>query len=450
MTEPSTPSSPYVVIGGGLAGALIALFLAKRGEDVEIYERRPDLRRADIPAGRSINLALSVRGLTSLAAVGLEEPIRRLCIPMHGRMIHATDGGLTFQPYGKKGQFINSISRRDLNCLLLDEAEKTGRVKLFFQQRCEGFDPETCVTTLTDLPSLTEKKVDGRLILGTDGAFSALRLQMQKTEGFDLEQRYLDYGYKELTIPPKDGDFALDPGALHIWPRHHFMMIALPNQDKSFTCTLFLPFDGPISFAALSDTAAVETFFRTHFADALPLMPTLSSDIFQHPTGSMVTIRCSPYHYKGKILLLGDAAHAVVPFYGQGMNAAFEDCLALDRLLQEHPSPDDLPSVLRSFHLLRKPHSDAISHLALQNFIEMRSKVASRWFLAKKKLESLVHRLFPSSFLPLYTMISFTTIPYADAMKKAQSQDLWLQRLSLALLFALLLGSFALFRFFAS
>ncbi|MHC5025004.1 MAG: FAD-dependent oxidoreductase, partial [Planctomycetota bacterium] len=363
------------IVGGGLGGALMACCLAKSGHTVEVFERRPDPRRAGFVGGRSINLALSTRGIHALERVGLAETVLRDAIPMRGRMMHARDGTLTFQPYSKNpDDAINSVSRGGLNLALLEAAEKHENVRLHFDQRCESVDLDgpaarfRCGATERVLKSTPD------LLIGADGAFSAVRAELQRTDRFDYSQSYLEHGYKELTIPRVDGGgFALEENALHIWPRGGFMMIALPNRDGSFTCTLFWPFTGPHGFDRLQTPEDITRCFEEQFGDAVPLMPALVEDFQRNPTSSLVTVRCHPWHVGASVVLLGDAAHAIVPFYGQGMNAAFEDCTALDECLARHP--DDRGRALAEFTTLRKPNADAIADMALENFIEMRDKV---------------------------------------------------------------------------
>ncbi|MFW5967522.1 MAG: FAD-dependent oxidoreductase [Persicimonas sp.] len=417
------------IAGAGLSGSLMACYLAERGHRVEVFEYRDDFRRAEFVGGRSINLALSTRGLNALAGVGLEKTVREMCIPMYGRLIHDTNGELDFQSYGREEQHINSISRAGLNRLLVDRADRYDDVTFHFRTKCTGVDLETGAPRLVDLETDEHYEGPEGLTIGADGAFSKVRMRMMKTDRYDYQQSYLSHGYKELTIPPADdGGHRLETNALHIWPRHDFMLIALPNQDGSFTVTLFLPFEGEKSFEALDDEAAVEAFFEEQFPDALPHMPTLVEDFFDNPTGSLVTIRCEPYH-RGRAVIIGDAAHAVVPFYGQGMNAAFEDCFILDRLYEEHDG--DFGEILPRFSESRKPNADAIADLALYNYEEMRSKVADPDFLLRKTVEQKLHEQMPERWIPLYSMVTFTNIPYAEARARAAQQDRMLDEVPL-------------------
>ncbi|MCB0733192.1 MAG: FAD-dependent monooxygenase [Flavobacteriales bacterium] len=414
------------VVGGGLAGSLMAVYFAKRGFDVEVYERRPDMRRADIGAGKSINLALSVRGILALEKVGLKEAILENAIAMNGRMMHSENGDLSYQPYGKEGQYINSVSRGGLNVHLLELADENPNVKLFFNHRCLDVDLEKSIATFKD-ENGEKVTVESDYIIGGDGAFSAVRMRMMKSARLDYSQDYLDHGYKELTIPPTaDGKFAMEPNALHIWPRGSYMMIALPNPDKTFTCTLFFPYSGENSFETITTPEQVMDFFNTHFPDAVPMMPTLIEDFFGNPTGSLVTVRCFPW-VANKAVLLGDACHAVVPFYGQGMNCAFEDCVVMDECIEKHG--DDLDAAFREYEILRKPNADAIADLALQNFIEMRDLVGDPAFLKQKEVEHDLCERYPDLFKSQYELVTFTNEPYAFAQQRGASNTQFVQQL---------------------
>lgn len=403
------------ILGAGLVGSLLSIFLAKKGYDVTIYERRPDMRKAGAIGGRSINLALSHRGLKALNAVGMKETVQENCIPMPGRMIHDLEGDLDFQPYGKEGQFINSVSRGGLNELLVNEAEANG-VQIMFEHRCEDVDFANASATFDNGTTITAD-----FLFGADGAFSALRSAMQKTDRFNYTQEYITAGYKELSMPPTaDGDFALDPGALHIWPRGEYMLIALPNLDKSFTCTLFFPFEGPISFAALKTEADVTAFFHDKFKDAVPHLSNLEKEFFENPTSSLVTVRCKPW-VKGNTALIGDSAHAIVPFYGQGMNSGFEDCFVFNQLLEKHGAING--DLLAEYQALRIPDGNAIADLALYNFIEMRDKVADEKFILQKKIEKKLNQLHPDKWVPLYSMTTFSDFRYSEAWALGRKQQ---------------------------
>jgi kynurenine 3-monooxygenase len=411
------------VMGGGLVGCLLSLYLSKQGYRVDVYERRPDLRRTDLGAGRSINLALSDRGWRALETIGISDEIKKVAIPMYRRVMHDKQGCLSFQPYGQEGQAIYSVSRNGLNQALLDLAEAQPNIGLHFQQQVLEVEVTSNQVTLLETATGQEYQITPDVIFATDGAFSMVRLSLQKTERFNYEQSYLDYGYKELTIPAAaDGGWQLEKNALHIWPRGQYMMIALPNIDGTFTCTLFFPYEGEPSFKSLQTPAQLEAFFQEVFPDAAALMPDLAEEFFGNPTGSLVTIKCFPWSHRGKILLLGDAAHAIVPFYGQGMNAGFEDCTMLRGLLEQHQ--DDWETIFRTFQENRKPNTDAIADLAVYNFIEMRDKVADPRFLLQKKVEAKITAQYPDAWLPLYSMVTFSPdLPYSQALANGQRQE---------------------------
>src|ERR1700736_5743840 len=442
-----------VLIGSGLAGGLLAAYLGRRGYDVDLYERRADPREGNMVGGRSINLALSTRGIHALEQIGIADEVLKHAIPMRGRMIHPAGAGARtiFAPYDvDPNKHINSIGRAALNTTVIEAAQRYPNVRVHFNHKCIDVDLESATAHLLNPPSpgygvagtssqplnsSTARPItaSGDAVIGVDGAFSAVRQSMQlKIDGFDYDESYLAHGYKELTIPPgPDGSWRMEKEALHIWPRKSFMMIALPNPDGSFTCTLFWEFEGPRSFATTKTNDGVRRFFEEEFPDAVPLMPNLLDDFKNNPTGSLVTIRCAPWHYKDKVALVGDAAHAVVPFYGQGMNAAFEDCVVLDECLEKFAPATAGPSVggqdrqraFAEYFERRKVNADALADLAVENFIEMRDKTASRAFRAKKKLDHFLEAALPGIYLPLYTMFTFTRIPYAEAARRARRQD---------------------------
>ena len=414
----------FILIGSGLAGGLLGAYLGRRGSDVDLYERRADPREGNIVGGRSINLAVSTRGIHALEQLGIANEVLKHAIPMRGRMIHPGTAGRApiFVPYDvDPKKCINSIGRAALNTTVIDAAQRYPNVRVHFNHRCTDVDLTEAVAYLeTENGQVT---VRGDAVIGVDGAFSAVRQSMQKKlADFEYNESYLAHGYKELTIPPGPaGSWQMEKNALHIWPRKSFMMIALPNPDGSFTCTLFWEFEGPRSFATTKTDDDVRRFFDEEFPDAVPLMPTLLDDFRKNPTGSLVTICCAPWSYKDKLALVGDAAHAVVPFYGQGMNAAFEDCVVLDECLAEFP--DNRERAFSKYFARRKENADALAALAIENFIEMRDKTASKTFRAKKKLDHLLEGLLPGIYLPLYTMVTFTRIPYAQAARCARLQD---------------------------
>jgi len=432
----------FTLIGSGLAGGLLGAFLGKRGYEVDLYERRADPRAGNTVGGRSINLALSTRGIHALAQLGIADEVLRHAIPMRGRMIHDKSGALHFSPYDRDpNKCINSIGRGALNTVVIEAAQRHSNVRVRFNHRCLEVDLEKPAAQLLDTETNKAMTARGDAIIGVDGAFSAVRSSMQRLERFEYSQSYLAHGYKELTIPPTaDGAWRMEKNALHIWPRKSFMMIALPNPDGSFTCTLFWEFEGSRSFASTKSDDAVKRFFNEEFPDAVPLMPELLKDFWENPTGSLVTIRCAPWYYQDKVALVGDAAHAVVPFYGQGMNAAFEDCVVFDECLAEFPN--ERKRAFAKYFARRKANADALADLAVHNFIEMRDKTASRVFRAKKKLDHALEGILPGKYLPLYTMVSFTRIPYAEAARRAQRQDrlVYGVLIATAVIVALLLG----------
>lgn len=414
------------VLGAGLVGSLLSILLKKRGYDVTIYERRPDMRAASLSAGRSINLAMSHRGWKALELAGLKDEIEELAIPMYGRYLHQLNGESAFQQYGTNKEAIFSVSRGELNKKLMTLAEEYG-VKINFEHRCNNVDVEENRLHIEKLDG-TELTVETDLLFGADGAFSALRKSYTYMDRVDAQHFYLKHGYKELSIPPdENGKLQIEENGLHIWPRRNFMMIALPNTDGTFTCTLFLPFEGDLSFENLQTEKQVTDFFKAQFPDAVPMMPTLIEDFFNNPTSSLITTFVAPWHYKDKSAVIGDAAHAIVPFYGQGMNAGFEDCTVLAGLMDKYG--DDWDTILEKYDDMRKPNGDAVAHLALKNFIEMRDQVADEDFLQRKKIEKELHRLYPEQFISVYEMVSFSHIPYSTAQSCIEAQDKLLEQI---------------------
>ena len=401
------------IVGAGLVGSLLAVILKKKGFDVQVFEKRNDPRKSEGTEGRSINLALSHRGIGPIKLAGVYDKIAPYLIPMNGRMMHDQAGELTCQPYGKDGQFINSVSRAQLNELLIESAEEAG-VEVHFDYKCADIDFENNTISFED-----DKEVNSDLIVGTDGAFSAIRKKLQFTDRFNFSQHYIEHGYKELEIAPQNGEFRLEPNFLHIWPRGNFMLIALPNNDKTFTCTLFFPFDGNPSFGSLNTSEEIEDFFEEYFKDAKELIPDLTDQFLANPTSSLVTTKCEPW-YKNRSILLGDAAHAIVPFYGQGMNSGFEDVRLFVKMAEEMNR--DWERILPSYSSLRKKDADAISELALHNFIEMRDHVGDPTFLKRKKLEARIQEAFPEDWIPLYSMVTFSDLPYSEALRLGKIQ----------------------------
>ncbi|SCE96711.1 kynurenine 3-monooxygenase [Micromonospora coriariae] len=407
------------IIGAGLAGCLAACFLARRGHPVALYERRPDPRTGTAERGRSINLALSERGLDALRRIGLDEQVMTDALPMRGRMIHPVEGEPQFQSYSAAGdRAINSISRGALNNALLDAAAELPGVRIVFDHRLVGLDPtDGGLTFDTPHGPVTAK---ASVVLGADGAGSAVRGQLLAHGLLSESVDFLDYGYKELTLPPLGGDFALEEDALHIWPRGTSMMIALPNPDRSFTCTLFWPNQGAGSFASLDRPDAIERHFAQHYPDVIPLAPDLVDDYQHNPVGVLGTVRCTPWQVNGTVGLLGDAAHAIVPFYGQGANCAFEDVVELDRCLDE--CADDWAAALPLFQRRRQENAEAIARMALTNFVEMRDKVASPVFQLGRRVEHALERALPGRYVSQYELVSFSTTPYAEVRRRVRRQ----------------------------
>lgn len=410
-----------VIVGAGLVGSLWAVFLARRGYQVKVFERRADMRSAGYVGGRSINLAMSARGWAAIDKAGIREKLEKVALPMPGRMMHAVDGALTYQPYGKEGEAIYSVSRGGLNLELLQIADSFPNVEFFFEHRCVEVSLDKPEITFENMAGGEVFTVEAPLIFGADGAFSAVRYALQRTDRFNYRQHYLAHGYKELNILPNaDGTHQLDPNALHIWPRGNFMFIALPNADGSFTCTLFLPFEGEVAFEHLKSDADIQAFFAKWFPDIPPLMPHYLEDFKNNPTSSLMTLQCNPWQWQNRILLIGDSAHAIVPFYGQGMNAGFEDCTILDGMYEEFDG--DWSKIIPAFDKKRKPDGDAIAELALRNFIEMRDLVGDPKFLLRKKIMAHVHAKHPE-FLPVYSMVSFSNTPYHIALREDDAQN---------------------------
>lgn len=411
-----------IIVGAGLVGSLQAIYMAKKGYKVEVYERRPDMRKVNLVAGRSINLALSNRGWKAISEAGIQSEIEKIAIPMRGRMIHDEEGNTTFQQYGKDDEAIYSVSRGLLNQKLMTCAGDFENVSFFFNHQCLDVNLENNELTFLNTETNEKKKVTEGKIFATDGAFSAIRKRLMKTDRFNYQQMYLEHGYKELTIPAADGGgFKIDKNALHIWPRGEYMMIALANEDGSFTCTLFFPFEGENSFGSIKTKADVEKFFNRVFPDAVELMPNLVEEYFENPTASLVTVRCSPWNYKDQIIMMGDSSHAIVPFYGQGMNSGFEDCTVFNEIFESNKR--DWEKSFKEFFDTRKKDADAISNLALQNFIEMRDLVADESFLLRKKIEKKIYSKYPEKWVPLYSQVTFSHTPYSEALANGKRQE---------------------------
>lgn len=439
--QESKCTTTITLIGGGLVGSLLALILARKGYGVEVFESRPDMRKVDISAGRSINLALANRGIKPLLALGLMNDIEKMLIPMSGRMVHLDGEVANFQQYGQTEQeVIYSISRGQLNSYLMTQAEKTGMVKFYFEHRVTNVDFENNTLTLcrkiaSDAPKSTEFKLTHSFtqLIGTDGANSPVRHAITAATPCTLSEDILDHSYKELTISADDkGLHKLNKNALHIWPRGEFMLIALPNLDGSFTVTLFMPNNGYTSFDSIKTDEEINQFFDHHFIDIKPLLDDLTHTFNTHPTGKLATIKCAPWHYQDKAMIIGDAAHAIVPFHGQGMNCGFEDCSAFADLLPNANSeiPTNWEALFIALTEQRKENADAIADMALENYIEMRDSVRQHEFLLKKQFAFQIQQWFPTRFTPRYAMVMFEHRPYAQAYELGKKHEKLLSELS--------------------
>ena len=418
----------FTIAGAGLVGSLFALYLAKKGHQVDVFERRKDMRSETIVAGKSINLSLSTRGWKALAGVGIEKEVKKMAIPMFKRVMHGLDGTLSHQAYGNEGEAIYSVSRAGLNVLLMDLAEREDNVNFHFNEKCVNVNLKEASATFENHLTKVVSEIKADHIVGADGIYSAVRKQMQGQARFNYEQRYIEHGYKELHIPANaDGSHKLEVNALHIWPRGSYMLIALPNLDGSFTCTLFFPFEGEYSFDSLNNDEAILSFFKDVFPDTETLIPNLLQDFKENPTASLGIIRCFPWTVTDKVMLIGDASHATVPFYGQGMNSGFEDCTIFNELMEEHD--DDWEACFKAYEIARKENGDAIQDLSIHNFIVMRDKTADPKFLLQKKIEKHFSTKYPNKWLPLYSMVTFSNIPYAKAWSLGQKQEVMMQEI---------------------
>ncbi len=408
------------IVGGGLVGSLQAILMAKKGYDVQVLEHRPDLRKAKYIGGRSINLALSNRGWKALDLAGVSDKIREFALPMYKRCMHDTQGNLTYQPYGTENEAIYSVSRGLLNQTLMNEADHYDNIEYLFNLKCKDVDLRDNTLVMQNGEKQIETFKFDKLF-ACDGAFSAVRGRMQRTTGFNYQQSYLGHGYKELEIPANaDGSHKLEKDCLHIWPRGEFMMIALPNIDGSFTCTLFMAIEGETSFNAIDSDAKIMDFFEKTFPDAIPMIPELMEDFNKNPVGNLMTVKCDPWQYNDDVLLLGDAAHAIVPFYGQGMNAGFQDCTVFQEMHDERKG--DWTNLMKDFSDKHYKNGQAIADLALFNYIEMRDKTADPDFLLRKKIEAKFTRMYPDRWLPLYSQVTFSQTPYAEAVENGNRQ----------------------------
>ena len=412
-----------IIVGAGLVGSLWAIYMSKAGYKVTIYERRSDIRKAEISAGKSINLALSYRGWKALRGAGVDDEVKKIALPMYNRIMHDLEGNLTTQPYGKKDQAIYSVSRGLLNSIMMTMAEKKGNAEIHYNYKCYDADLENGIVYFEDAFTGEKKQDQADLVFAADGAFSAIRYNaMQKLNRFNYSQNFIEDGYKELLLPAnEDGSYKLDEKALHIWPRGRFMLIALPNEDGSFTCTLFMPYDNhEYAFNKLTNDTLVDAFFKNVFPDFHSIMPNLIENWHMHPLSSLAIVRCYPWTY-GKTALMGDSAHATVPFYGQGMNAGFEDCTVLWDLMKKHN--EDWEKVFSEYQQTHKPNGDALQDLSLHNYHVMRDYVADPKFLLQKKIEARIFEKHPDKWMPLYSQVTFSHIPYSEAIAIGKKQD---------------------------
>jgi kynurenine 3-monooxygenase len=408
------------IVGAGLVGAVLAVFLARRGHRVEVFDRMPDIRLAPRSSGRSINLTLCERGLRVLDGLGVGDAVRAISVPVYGRLIHDLRGEVTYQPYGNNGEAIYSVARGDLNRTLLDFAARHRDIAFHFQQACLDVDLDGPAVKLKNLESgeVTWRQAD--TVFGADGAHSAVRLRMEQKTRFNFSQRYWEQGYKELNAPASESGWVARRNAIHIWPRGDYMLICFPNMDGSFTCSVHIPFEGPLSFASIKTEADLLGLFRGSFSDAVEHLPDLARDFFSRPANAMVTIKCDPWSYRDTTALVGDAAHTIYPSYGQGANAGFEDCAVLDGCMESHG--DDWTALLGDYERQRKPNTDAIADLCVEHFAELRDLVGTPGFLLRKEIERRINRLHPDKYKDLYSMITFTSLPYTEALRCEREQ----------------------------
>ncbi len=432
MLNDTTPK--VTIVGAGLSGSLLAALLGRRGFQVEIYERRGDGRKETARQGRSLNMTLCARGINALREIGILEQILPLTIPLKGRIIHGEDSRVIFQSYGRKPEeVLYAITRHHLNIAVMNLAEATHNVRLFFNKYCTRIEKSNAVAWFQDELTSRTIRVRSDMIIGADGTFSCIRREMQCGEIANFHQQVMDGGYKELTIPAgPNGSFLLEKNALHIWPRPDSLLIAIPNLDGSFTCNLTLALKGGVSFASLKTPSDVMNFFQSRFPDVFPLIPMLSEDFFRNRVSTFVSIITDPWHFGGQVVLVGDACHSVLPFYGQGMNAAFEDCRVLIDCIDRRPG--DWAAVFGEFERLRKPNTDILAQLSIQNYFELRDGVRSPWFVARKRVDSLVSWLFPNWYVPLYTLVAHTTIPYREAVEQFNRRKRWIRYTGLEVL----------------
>jgi kynurenine 3-monooxygenase len=409
-----------IVLGAGLVGSVLSSILARHGCRVEVYDHMADIRETHLTSGRSINLTLCERGLNVLDRLGVGEAVRRISVPVYGRLVHDVSGSLSFQPYGNRQEAIYSVARGDLNRVLLDFAARHFDIEFHFNERCLEVDLETPAVVLKNLKTGEVTRRTAEMIFGADGAYSTARLRMQKKTRFNFSQQYWEQGYKELSVPLSADSWAAEKNVIHIWPRGNYMLIGFPNTDGSFTCSLHIPFEGPLSFESIKTEADLLALFENSFPDAIPHMPNLAEEFFSRPVNSMVTIKCSPWSYRDKAALIGDAAHTIYPSYGQGANAGFEDCAVLDECMDRYG--EDWTALLKDFERQRKPNTDAIADLCVEHFVELRDLVGTPEFLRRKEIERRINRMYPDEYRDLYSMITFTRMPYTEALRTEREQ----------------------------
>ena len=426
------------VVGAGMSGCLAAVFLARRGYEVEVYESRGDIRHGFVGPSRSLNMTLSLRGLAVLAAADSLDWVMPLTVPVRGRMVHGEDGRVRFHPYGDRPeQVLHAIVRNDLNAALMNRAESFPGVEIHFRQSFLRLDKESGTVVFRDLDTQRSHTVEADFVVGADGSFSAVRRALQRGERADYQQKFLAWDYKELHIPPGPNGYRVEPHALHVWPRGGCMLMALPNPDGSFNCICTMPAEGDPGFSSLRTEEQVRAFFQTKFPDAAAEMPTLTRDFMRNPTSAFLSVATSPWHYKGRVVLVGDACHTVVPFYGQGMIAGFEDCAALDACLARFGA--DTASAFGEYERLRKRNADALAALSIHNFVELRDRVRDVRVIARKQLEAVLGRVLRRAWAPIYTLIAHSTVPYADALERYRRQ----RRVARWLGFELVVGAWA-------
>jgi kynurenine 3-monooxygenase len=415
-----------IIIGAGLVGSLLSIYLARAGFNVSVYERNSDPRQINLPSGRSLNITLSERGLYGLNAVGLGDTVLKFCIPIYGRMMHGKNGDLTYQPYGNNKEALYSIERNDLTKELLSFAEKHENIKFYFDEKCSDIDLATATLKLQNVKTGKITQIQADRIFGADGSFSIVRHKMQRLKRFNYSQEYCDHGYQEFIIPPQDENWVLDRNAIHIWPRDSFMMIGFPNLDKSCTLSLQLPYEGKISHESIASPDDVQNIFETYFPDVWPLVKPQSANYFQKSVVPMITIKCFPWTYEDKVALIGDSCHAIFPFYGQGVNAGFEDCQVLMKCIAKQPT--DWRKIFKEYETLRKPSLDAIADLCFEHFTELRKMVGNEKFLLRKKIERNLHKIYPE-LASLHYNISFTCMPYLEARIIEKEQQKMIDKL---------------------